>query len=158
MRLLLAVACALLAAACSGGSGATAGPTTTTTTEPLTVEERVEEAYLASWDAYATALGEQETAHLPATHAGPALETIEDEVADYRRDGHAVRVEVDHNYAITLVSETEAVVADEYVNHMILIDPDTGEPREADPNNTVLYVFTLELMEGAWKLTDILRP
>ena len=92
------------------------------------------------------------------TDPNPALETIEDEVADYRRDGHAVRVEVDHNYAITLVSETEAVVADEYVNHMILIDPDTGEPREADPNNTVLYVFRLELQEGAWKVTDIFRP
>ena len=157
---------ALLGAACSASASEAAEPTTTTskaptttsTTEPLTVEEQVEQAYLASWDDYATAMGERETEHLSATHAGRALELVESEVADLKRDGHAADIDVEHNYAITIVDESTAVVVDEYVNHMILIDPDTGEPREADPNNTVLYVFTLELMEGAWKLTDILRP
>lgn len=155
---------ALLAAACSSGSDAK-GPTatvgspktteSTTTTTKLTPEQEVEAAYLKSWDVYIRAKREVTSEGLDCCYFGDQLARTRADIEDRIKRNAPARVSVEHNYRIRMIAADVAVVEDTYRNHSVLIDPDTGEPIEADPNNTSSEIYTLRRIEGVWKVADI---
>jgi hypothetical protein len=165
-----------LAAGCSDDGPATAGPTkrassTTSTTsdvperpphstdttvyDPSTVEGEVEAAYLRSWEVYAEAVWtlEYDQAEFAEVYAGDQLKTKVAELERRQRERRAVRAVVEHDYTVDVVAPTKAVVIDQYVNHMTLVDADTKRDREPDPNELTLISYRLELVSGAWKVT-----
>ena len=170
---------AVAVASCSGGDDdaasttTTLAPSTTTTTtapereasttttafDPATVEGEVEAAYLRSWDVYADAVYDLELDEqaLAEVYAGVTLANLIDEINVRSSTGRAALVDVDHNYEITLLDSSSAVVVDAYRNHQVLIDPVTKEPTEPDPDEEVLYSFSLTLIDDAWHVTKIER-
>lgn len=133
-------------------------PASTTTTEfdPSTVEGEVEAAYLKSWDVYADAvyhlrLDEQA---LASVYAEEAYDLRKAEIERRTGEGRASLVHVEHDYEI-LVEREAANVVDHYLNHQVLIDPETKRPIEADPNERLLVNTRLELIDGAWRVVFI---
>lgn len=163
LRRLLAVAVILGAlAGCSGDDGnegptATVAapdrePTTTSTTEAPTPEEEVEAAYLKSWEIYAEAVRKLDDSRLEEIYAGDALALRREELAEYRRDKTPVKVDVDHDYAISIFTEGRALVIDSYFNRSVYVDPETGEPTEPEPNKTVNRQYELRRVGDTWKV------
>ena len=128
------------------------------TTTTLSPEDEVEQAYLRSWDVYAEAVLTFDTSKLDEVYDGRALELVLEDVAQLKREGKAVRVDVDHDFEVRLLRTDLAEVLDKYVNHSIEVDPETGEPLEADPNEQVTDEYVLQKLEGAWKVLSIVRP
>ncbi len=132
--------------------------TTTTAFDPASVEGQVEAAYLKSWDVYADAvyhlrLDEQA---LSSVYAERSLDSKRTEINDRISDGRAALVNVEHNYEITVVDDGRtAHVIDQFVNHQVLIDPETKRPVEADPNEVLLFNFQLKQSDGEWRVTLI---
>ena len=133
--------------------------TTTTTFDPATVEGEVEAAYLRSWDVYADAVYDLvlDEAALAEVYAETTLENLTQEIRDRAADGRAALVRVEHNYEVSVIDESTALVVDAYRNHQVLIDPETKEPVEADPDEELLYSFTLRLIDGAWRVAKVER-
>jgi hypothetical protein len=130
--------------------------TTTTAYDPAALEGQVEAAYLRSWDVYADAvyhlrLDEQALAQV---YADPLLTVVRTELEGRIRDGRASHVRVEHAYTIEMTGQATAAVIDSYVNHQVLIDPGSKEPREADPNETITDAFTLRLVGTNWVVFD----
>jgi len=154
----------LLAAACGGSTKAatpsasvTTPPTTAHPTTTLTVEAQVEAAYLHSWDVYAKAVETLDPSHLSEAFAQPHLGALKEELADRTRRQRPQHVSVDHHISVQVTDADTAAVRDVYVNHMIEFDPTTGQPTEADPNETVSDTYTLKRIEGTWKVTFVVR-
>jgi len=134
-------------------------PTSTTTTafDPASIEGQVEAAYLKSWDVYADAVYnlELDEQALSEVYAGDYLVTVSAEIVRRTQNGEAASVAVEHDYSIRLADSTNAVVIDKYQNHQVLIDFETKQPIEQDPDEMVTDVVTLALMEGIWKVIRI---
>lgn len=134
-------------------------PTSTTTTafDPASVEGEVEAAYLRSWDVYADAVYDLELdeAALAEVYAEEALELRIDEVNRRIQERRASLVRVDHDYQVVVVDESTVNVIDTFVNHQVLIDPDSRVPIEDDPNETLLVNFKLRLIDGSWRVVFI---
>ena len=179
---LVACVCAVLAisaAACGDDGGetterasvTTAESTTTseatTTTEPapefealpadpnLTPEQQVEAAYLHSWDILLDALGNARTDHLAQAFADRGLELATENVERLTDDGHVVEGPPEHNIRGVVVDGNNATLIDEYTNHLTLVDADSGEPIEADPDELVLRQYQFEKREGVWWVVGI---
>ena len=161
---MIAITCALVGAACSGDDGETAeptttsaAPTTTSTSVPLTPEEQVEEAYLYSWEILAEAVEAGDVDKLHAAYDDIAFDLRAGDVERIHAMGLSSTVDVDHDYTVQVIDATTAVVVDAYVNHSVLIDPDTGEPVEEDPDTQHHRAYAMVLQDGAWKVTDIVE-
>ncbi|MEA3056654.1 MAG: hypothetical protein QOD30_2086 [Actinomycetota bacterium] len=160
---MLALAGALVA--CGGGGGSTPSatlattPTTVRTTTTVSVEAEVEAAYLKSWDVYTDAVRTVDIAKLPTAYVDKALQIATDDVNRLRRDGVRAEMRVEHHYEIHVASSAPDVaqVIDEYVNHSVLVDAATGEPREPDPNKVLNESYLLKRTDGQWKVFDIQR-
>ena len=85
-------------------------------------------------------------------YAGDHLETKREEIERRIADGQAALVRVDHDYTIELIDESTALVVDEYRNHQVLIDPNTKEPIEDDPNESIADAVTLKHIDGVWRV------
>lgn len=141
-------------------AGATPSPSPTLEASPTAPSPRAEvrEAYLRQWDVYSQAVMSLRTNELEEVLTGKALSVVRDEIEDLRRDGLAVRVEVEHNIRrVRIADAVTAVVVDRYLNHSVTIDADTGEPKERDPNQIVIEAYTLKKVEGVWKVSAIAR-
>jgi hypothetical protein len=169
---------ALAAAACSGDDGdagatttteaaTTTAPTTTTVPErppsttttafaPTTVEGEVEAAYLRSWDVYAEAVYnlQLDEAALSSVYAEPLLSVRRNELTRRVNEGRAAAVSVEHDYTIDITGPDTAAIVDSYVNHQVLIDPETKVPVESDPNERLVDAFTARLVDGRWLIFD----
>ena len=137
-------------------STTTSRPSTTSTSVARTPEEEVEAAYLRSWDVYAKAVRELDPSGLEESYTGDALDLVREEVEERSNDGRRSRVEVDHDYQITLIDESTAGVFDTYRNHSVLVD-NSGEPVEADPNEVITEIYTMRRVDGGWKVARITR-
>jgi hypothetical protein len=175
----LCTALAVAVASCTGGDDPESAPTTTTgeptsttttaperlasttTTafDPSSVEGAVEAAYLRSWDVYADAVYDLELDEpaLAEVYAGVSLRNLVNEIRDRATQRRAALVRVEHNYEITVTAPTSAVVVDAYRNHQVLVDAVTKVPLEADPNEEMLYSFSMTLVDGRWHVTKIER-
>lgn len=158
------IVAALLVAAGCGGDGDDKGPTATvaqpggtSTTEAKTPEQQVEAAYLKSWDVYTKAVRDLDPSGLEQTYAEDALETVRKEIERRTQEGRASKVDVEHDIYVQIVDSETALVRDQYLNHSVALDAQTGQPTESDPNQTILETYTVKLIEGTWKVVRIVR-
>jgi hypothetical protein len=176
-RVTIGLLLAILLAACSDGDDAgtaTTDPSTTTTAptttaaerpasttttafDPQSVEGEVEAAYLRSWDVYADAVYhlELDDQAFAEVYAGEHLETKTQELERRIADGRAALAIVDHEYTLTKADSNTYRVVDKYRNHQVLIDAATKDPIEPDPDEIVLDVVTIELIDGQWRVTFV---
>lgn len=134
-----------------------ATPTAPATETPADPRAQVEQAYLHAWDLWGEALMTLDPSGLPEALTGKALGLVREQVEAQRDENQPVRVRVEHNYRIVLIDATTASVDDRYVNHNVRLDPKTLEPIEKDPNEPVRRSFTMRLVDGVWKLAEILE-
>ena len=109
-------------------------------------------------DVYADAALALKPDDLDLAYAGPALQIVLDDIAKWKAAGTPAQFEVEHDYEVRLLTEDVAEVTDRYVNHSVLLDGKTGEPIEEDPNETIEEIYTLQLLDGTWKVVDISQP
>lgn len=156
MRRLVAIGIGLtvmaVLAACGGDDPAdptattvTATPTpspvaterTTSATPSPSVEEEIASAYLAYWDAYADALLNLDASRMEGTAEGEELARISEEIDGLSLDGVALRVVVEHDFAVVEAGAESARVVDRYVDRSFAVDPETKAPATADVPGTV---------------------
>lgn len=137
-------------------TGRNATPNGSPTPTPTSLESQVEKAYLAYWDARTESLLKLDPAPLERVTTGEALQTSRQLLEDQRNENQPVRVRVEHNYRIVIRSETEAVIDDTLISHSVRLDPQTMEPIEPDPNETIRNTYTLRKVEGEWKVAEII--
>ncbi|MGH2728816.1 MAG: IMS domain-containing protein [Actinomycetota bacterium] len=131
-------------------------PKQTSSPAPTDPKAQVEQAYLRYWDVYADALLRLDTAKLGDVLTGEALANVRSQVEQQRTKNEPVRVRVEHNYRIVIMDATTSSVDDTYVNHAVRIDPQTKQPTEADPNESVRRTYTLKKVDGVWKVSNII--
>ena len=127
------------------------------TPSPPDIRAEVEQAYLHAWDVWAASLLELDPSRLSDVLTGRALELVTEQVETQRRRDQPVRIEVQHDHTILLVDDATASVDDRYVNHSVRLDPETLEPIEEDPADRVHRSFTLRLVDGIWKISEIIE-
>ncbi len=153
--LALAVAGLVLGFSCTSRNGSpdSSGSPSPSSTDP---KAQVEQAYLNHWDVYAEALRNLDTSKLSEVLTASALTTVTSQVEEQRRMNQPVLIRVEHNYTITLTSDSTASVDDNYINHSVRLDPKTGQPIEKDPNQRIHKSYTLKRVNGIWKVSDII--
>ena len=141
-----------------GGSPPVSPPTTRNPTPtPTDLEAQVEQAYLNAWDVWGQSLLDLDASGLDAVLTGQALEVITGQVDAQRRKNQPVRIRVEHDYRIVVIDPTTVSIEDRYVNHNVRLDPDTLKPVEDDPNHRERATFTLRLVDGIWKIAEIIE-
>lgn len=134
-----------------------ATPTVPATETPADPRAQVEQAYLHAWDVWAEGLLELDPSRLPEVFSGRALSVIQRRLEQQRRDDQPVRLRATHDYRIEMIDATTASVDDRYVNHSVRLDPETLEPIEKDPKQKLHTSFTLRLVDGTWKIAEIIE-
>lgn len=125
--------------------------TATAATSDEALRREVEEAYLAYWDAYAAAVLELDVSLVEDYATGDELEGIRQEIEDYRSDGVAARIRVEHDFEIASITDDTAVVIDEYVNNSFYVDADTKLPEDAPGSGEVIRdTISMEKVNGRW--------
>lgn len=126
-------------------------PTGTATPSTEELEAEVTQAYLAYWDAYAEAVLYLDITLVEDFVAGDELESIREEIEELRADGLAARIRVEHDIAVVSITESEAIIVDQYVNNSFLVDAETREPEEAEgPGDVVRDLIQMERVDGRW--------
>src|SRR5690606_5310847 len=111
----------------------------------------VADAYLAYWDAYSAALLELDVSLVEGHAAGEELERIREEIEMLRADGVALRVVVEHDFAVVAASDSQAAVVDRYVNNSFYVDPVTKDPPTGTGSgDTIQDSFVMEPVDGHW--------
>lgn len=135
-------------------SATTSPPATVTSSATLTPssKEAVSAAYLAYWKAYADALLNLDAKLAERTASGEELGRIRDEITGLQRDGVALRVVVEHDFAVVELSGNTAVVIDRFIDKSFNVDPTTKRPETADVSGeTITDSFDLKRTEsGNW--------
>lgn len=170
VRTVLALVLVLAATAGCGGRAPTPVASTPTATVASTntpsaptpqarsVEEEVEAAYLAYWDAYSRAVLDLDASLVAPVAAGEELTGIQQEIEGLRRQGVALRIVVQHEIAVVDLSERSATVLDRYVNNSFAVDAQTKNPPSAPGSGNVIQdVFSLERRDGRWVVVRSVR-
>ncbi len=79
------------------------------------------------------------------------------EVAEQKAKRQPVRISVQHHPKVLLVNATDGVVADEGINHSVVLDPSTGKPAEPDPNERFSEHRSFKFTGGTWKVVEIIE-
>jgi len=164
------VCAAVVLLACGGGSStptpaATADPTTATVTATVptatatpsrdALVAEVSAAYLAYWDAYADAVLHLDITRVERFAAGAELESIRKEIEALRADGVALRVVVEHDFAVIDVTGTVGLVEDQIVDNTFYVDAKTLDPpTAAGSGDTYRDLVRLERLDGRWTVTS----
>lgn len=126
-------------------------PSTPAATATASPEDEVSEAYLAYWDAYSAALLNLDASLAEEVAAGEELERIREEIEMLRADGVALRVVVEHDFAVVQASADSAVVIDEYQDRSFTVDPETKEPPTATvTGELVTDSYEFSRIDGRW--------
>jgi hypothetical protein len=139
----------------SAAPSTTAAPSTASTT--LSAKAELLAAYDRSWDVYADALRRLDPSQLPTAFAGNALRAVRAEVATQKARRQPVRINVKHDPKVLLVNATDGVVADEGINHSVVLDPATGQPAEQDPEEPFRERRSFRHLDGAWKVVEVIE-
>jgi hypothetical protein len=165
-RLLVAALAAVLLAGCRNDTPASPTTTTapqitavspTTSSSPQGDADALLGAFQRSWQIYADALRRLDPSRLPTAFAGSALRAAQSEVAAQKGSGQPVRIDVEHHPRVLLVTATDGVVTDEGVNHSVVLDPNTGQPAEPDPNERFTERRSFKFLGGGWKVVEIIE-
>ena len=149
--------------ACGRGTRQTPTPTVSVTASPRATltpsatlvppsKEQVSAAYLVYWNAYAAALLNLDPKFAESAASGEELRRIRDEIAGLQRDGVALRVVVEHDFAVVQMSGNTAVVIDRYLDKSFNVVPATKQPETAVvAGETITDSFDLQRTEtGIW--------
>ena len=68
-----------------------------------------------------------------------------------------VRIDVEHHPKVLHVTATDGVVADEGINHSVVLDPATGQPAERDPDEPFRERRSFKFLDGAWKVVEVIE-
>ncbi len=149
----------------------TTSPSTTTTTteattttidpdapvfEPLMIdpalapEAQVEAAYLHRWEVQLDAYRSGRTEFLDLVYAGEALDSRRAEIDDLVASGRRVDGHVEHNYEISLHSDTGASVMDAYRNYLVPVDATTGGALDEPSGEEVLFEYRMRREGDRW--------
>lgn len=163
------IMCAVVLAACGGGSATpsptlTAEPTVTATATAPTatptpsrdaIVAEVSQAYLAYWDAYADAVLHLDITRVERFVSGAELASIREEIEKLRADGVALRVVVEHDFAVIDVTGAVALVEDQLVDNTFYVDAKTLEPpTAAGSGDRYRDLVRLERLDGRWTVTS----
>ena len=123
-----------------------------------TVEEEVEAAYLAYWEAYASAALQLDASLAEGVASGEELSRIREEIASLRESGVALRVVVEHDLLVVVTSPASAVVVDRITNGSFYVDPVSKQPPRAEGGGEVLRDTVFLEKEGErWIVTGSRR-
>jgi hypothetical protein len=128
-----------------------------TTSTTLSAKAELLAAYNRSWEVYADALRRLNAGRLPTAFSGSALKAVQAEVAMQKARQQPVRIDVEHDPKILLVTTTDGVVADEGINHSVVLDPATGQPAEQDPDESFRERRSFKFLDGAWKVVEVIE-
>lgn len=122
------------------------------------LEDEIGQAYLEYWDAYSETLLELDPSLAEGHAAGEELDRIEEEIQDLAIQGLALRVRVEHNFAVVEASDMSATVIDNIVNNSFLVDAETKEPPEAEGSGDRFQdTFDMEKIDGRWVVVKSTR-
>lgn len=124
---------------------------------PTNVQAQVGQAYLHAWDVWAEALRMLDPSRLKEVLSGRALSVVQQRLEEQRQKNQPVLLRAEHDYRIVIIDETTASVDDRYVNHSVRLDPVTLEPIEEDPNQRIRTSFTMRMVDGTWKIAEIIE-
>jgi hypothetical protein len=166
----LGVTLALALLASCGGSERTTPPLTTvaaapsttaaapsTTSTTLSAKAELLAAHNRSWEIYADALRRLDPSQLSTAFAGNALKAVRAEVATQKARQQPVRINVEHDPKVLLVNATDGLVADEGINHSVVLDPATGQPAEHDPDEPFRERRSFKHLDGVWKVVEVVE-
>ena len=114
-------------------------------------------AFTRSWQVYADALRRLDASKLSTAFAGNALRAVQSEVGEQKAKHQPVRISVQHHPKVLLVNAPDGVVADQGVNHSVVLDPATGKPAEPDPNERFSEHRSFKRIDGTWKVVEIIE-
>ena len=122
------------------------------------LDREVQAAYLRYWDVLTEANLSLDTSRLPEVMAGRELAQAQQQVEELKAKGKAAKVDVEHRIALAKVTPDEAVVADEYLNKSVYVDPVTkAEFKTTAPPTVEKLSFTLRKIDGQWKVVEAVR-
>jgi hypothetical protein len=129
-------------------------------TVPPELAAEVSQAYLQYFQVSADALLNLDPTPLDGVASGDALKGLQDEIAQDRAAGRAIRTDVAHNFVVVTATDDQAEVADDYRDSSVFVDPVSKEPLAgevvpASPEDApeVRVIYDLQRIEGAWKVT-----
>jgi hypothetical protein len=128
----------------------TASPTATDT------KAQVEQAYLRFWDVWTEVNRSLDPAKLDQVMTGNALTAARDLIERQKSKNQPVRIQVEHDYRTVITSADTASIEDNFIDHSVRLDPNTGEPVEKDPNKRVRNSYTMKKVNGTWKVAEII--
>ena len=131
-------------------------PSAIPTVDPALAAE-LDAAYQHYWEVLADALFDLDTTHLPEVMADQQLATVKKLIDDLRVEGHAIRTEVDHQYAVIRASSNDALIIDKYTDTSIYVQPGTHDPIGTPVNDVIEDQFRLRQIEGTWRVVSIVR-
>lgn len=120
------------------------------------LEKEIVAAYLHYWDVLTQAYLNLDPSVLPQVLGNPKLGREQAEIAQYKADGHAAKLIVDHHIALVQVSADHAVVYDEYLNRSVFVDPTTKRelPTSSAPPHVEKHSYDMQKINGVWKVVD----
>ncbi|MFN8473870.1 MAG: hypothetical protein U0822_16895 [Anaerolineae bacterium] len=122
------------------------------------LEREIEAAYLHYWQVLAEANLTLDTSRLPEVAADKELVQAQQQVNDLKAQGRAAKLDVEHRTAFAKVTPTQAVIADEYLNKSVFVDPVTKEElKTSSPPTVEKLSFTMRKIDGQWKVVEALR-
>jgi hypothetical protein len=130
-------------------------------TVPPEVAAAVAQAYLNFFQVRADALFALDGSQLDEVATGDALTGLESDIEQKKAAGHAIRIDVVHNYKVIDASDDLAEVADDYRDSSVFIDPETkqllpGESVPSSPDDApeVKVIYQLQNINGVWKVSQ----
>lgn len=124
--------------------------------QPTEAHAQVEGAYLRFWDAWAKANVELDASPLDDVMEGEALSQSTALIEEAKSKNEPLRVQVEHDYRITITGDSTASVDDNFVDRSVRLDPETLQPVGPPANKTIRNSYTLRKVEGRWKVAEII--
>src|SRR5581483_4542152 len=94
----------------------------------LPSEQEILDAYNRFWQVRTDAYLELDPSPLVSVTSGKGLAEETSQLLDYKAQGKALKLDVEHHPLIVNLSADHATVYDEYINRSVLVDPDTKMP------------------------------
>jgi hypothetical protein len=116
-------------------------------------------AYKHYWDVRADALLNLDPTHLPEVSAGPHLTVLQNGIEQLKNEGYAIRTDVQLNFKVVSATSNLAIVADDFVDSSVYVDPETKEligDKNADNSFTTQskVEFKMQKFGDTWKVVD----
>lgn len=151
----VAVPAAVTAASPAAVASLAASPAPSFRVASSPLEREIEQAYLHYWDVRSAAYLNLDGSVLSQVEAGPKLDREQQQLADFKAQGKAARLNVEHRVVIVKATADSAVLYDEYLNKSVFVDAQTKQDiPTASPPFTEKISVNLQKLDGVWKVVD----